>query len=142
MHVLIAALFACGCVSLVDAPLWPPAADYINSADDCSTSSDAANCESTRKTWTTDFDDAIAGRNAAQRTVALCLSTGCDGAIRIDRMLGCAWLRVAIGSAPGGISGSDTINLQRYCSLPYLDDAGQQAAAVEATSLLQMLSVK
>ena len=40
MQLLLASLFACGCVSLVDAVPWPVAESYINPAMDCSRSAD------------------------------------------------------------------------------------------------------
>jgi len=142
MNLLIAGLLACGCVSLIDAPLWPPASDYVNVAADCSRSSNATICESTRKSWTADFNDAIAGKYKAQTFVAYCLSTGCDGAIKIDPLLGCAWRKVAIGAAHLDAGESDAAGLKQYCSRPYLDEAGQRAAEAEAKTLRQMLSVK
>ena len=139
MNILIAGLFACGCVSLVDAPLWPPASDYIDSAVDCSQTGNATGCESTRKGWAHDFDDAIAGKYEAQKTVAYCLSTGCSGAIKIDAILGCAWQKVAIGTANRD---GDIASLAQYCGRDYLDLTGQGAAETEARTLQQMLSVK
>jgi hypothetical protein len=142
MNVLIAGLFACGCVSLVDAPLWPPASDYINSAMGCSQSSDATGCESTRKDWTGNFNAAIGGTYQAQMTVAHCLSTGCSGAIKTDPMLGCAWQKVAIDTASHAGADGKAGELSQYCRRPYLDEAGQRAAETEAKTLQQMLSVK
>jgi hypothetical protein len=142
MNVLIAGLLACGCVSLVDAPLWPPAGDYVNAAVDCSQSSDATHCEDARKSWIADFNDAIAGQYQAQKAVAYCLSTGCDGAIKTDPMLGCAWRKVAIGPADANGDAGDAASLKQYCGRPYLDAAGERAAEAEARTLRQMLSVK
>jgi hypothetical protein len=142
MNILIAALFACGCVSLVDAPLWPAAGDYIDAASPCSQSGNPKACEKARDNWNTDFNDAIAGKYKAQNAIAYCLSTGCDGAIKIDTILGCAWRRVAIGEAHAENKGSDSASLQPYCGRPYLDEAGQRAAKVEAETFQQMLSVK
>lgn len=136
MNLLIAGLLACGCVSLMDAPLWPPASDYIDAALDCSQSRHAASCEQTRKVWTSDFNAAIAGENRAQKRVAYCLSTGCDGAIRTDPILGCAWGKVADGTVGA------TSSLKRYCTRPYLDAAGARAADAETETLRQMLSVR
>ncbi|WFR94406.1 hypothetical protein [Rhizobium tumorigenes] len=142
MNALMAGLLACGCVSLIDAPLWPPASDYINAAVDCRQSSNATGCESARKSWTGDFNDAIAGKNEAQTTIATCFSTGCDGAIRPDPMLGCAWRKVAMRAAHGQADARDAAGLKQYCSQPYLDVAGQHAADEEALALQQMLSAK
>lgn len=142
MHALIAGLLACGCVSLVDAPLWPPASDYINTAADCSQSSNAAGCKDTRATWTTNFDDAIGGKYQAQRNVSYCLSTGCDGAIRIDATLGCAWRQIAIETGHRQGDDSDASSLKQYCGRAYVDEVGERAADAEAQTLRQMLSVK
>jgi hypothetical protein len=140
MNVMIAGLLACGCVSLIDAPLWPPASDYLDVALKCSQSSNAASCEKTRQSWTGNFNEAIAGKNKAQRFVAYCLITGCDGAIKTNAVLGCAWGQVAMATAPR--EADDTASLQQYCDRPYLDEAGEHAADAEAQSLRQMLSVK
>ncbi len=142
MNALIAGLLACGCVSLVDAPLWPPASDYIDAAVDCRQGSNPTACESARKTWATDFGGATTGKYRAQVTVATCLSTGCDGAIKPDPMLGCAWRKVAIETARREGDARDAEGLKRYCGEPYLDQAGQHAADEEARALEQMLSAK
>ena len=142
MKALIAGLMTCGCVSLVDAPLWPPASDYINAAVDCSRTTNAGHCESARESWTVTFNDAIAGKYGAQTTVATCFSTGCDGAIRPDPMLGCAWRKVALSTAKREGAEKAATDVTPYCSRPYLDEAGQRAAAAEAEALEQMLSAK
>jgi len=142
MKALIAGLLTCGCVSLADAPLWPPASDYINASVECRQTSDADHCESARESWTVTFNDAIAGKYRAQTAVATCLSTGCDGAIRPDPMLGCAWRKVALGTAKRDGEEKDAAEPTPYCGRPYLDEAGQRAAAAEAEALEQMLSAK
>lgn len=142
MNALIAGLLACGCVSLIDAPLWPPASDYIDAATDCHRSSDATGCEDARQNWPANFNAAIEGKVQAQNAVATCLSTGCDGAIKPDPMLGCAWRKVAIETAHLEGDAWDATGLKQYCGQPYLDAAGERAAEQEARALQQMLSGK
>lgn len=141
MNLLIAGLLACGCVSLVDAPLWPAAGDYLDVASTCGISGNAVSCETMRKAWRADFADAIAGKYKAQEIVARCLSTGCDGAIKIDVMLGCAWYKVASATADGKADRTKA-GVEDYCGSRYLDAAGERAAEAQAETLQQMLSVK
>lgn len=141
MKLLIAGLLACGCVSLVDAPLWPAAGDYVDVASTCGSYGNAANCETMRKAWPADFADAIAGKKKAQEIVARCLSTGCDGAIKIDAVLGCAWHKVASATADGGAD-RETEGIEDYCGSRYLDETGTRAADAQAKILQQMLSVE
>lgn len=139
MRLLSATLFACGCVSLVDGPLWPPAQTYVDKTVQCSQSSNPARCEHTRDSWKVDYEEAIAGGYRAQKHVALCLSTGCDGAIQPDKMLGCAW-RMVIAEANHALPDSmDFTNLSRFCGTDYIDEKGKLAAASQAKAMLRLI---
>lgn len=139
MRLLSATLFACGCVSLVDGPLWPPAQTYVDTAVQCSQSSNSARCQHTRDTWEADYDEAIAGGYRAQKHVALCLSTGCDEAIQPDKMLGCAWRIVIADARHVQADSTDATNLNRFCGTDYLDDNGKLAAASQAKAMLRLI---
>lgn len=139
MGLLSAILFACGCVSLADGPLWPPAATYVDTTVQCSASSDPARCQHTRDTWKAEYEEAIAGGYRAQKHVALCMSTGCDSAIQADKMLGCAWRMVIADARHAGAENSDATNLNRFCGADYLDQNGKLAAASQAKAMARLI---
>ena len=139
MQLLLAGLFACGCVSLVDAPLWPAAESYINSTMECSQSGNPGNCQHTRDTWKTEYDDATAGKYQGQRNVAFCLSTGCDNAIQPDKIVGCAWRIVIINSRHAEQDDTDTTNLKHFCGSTYVDQVGRRAAEAQAKTMLELI---
>ncbi|MGY5808213.1 hypothetical protein ACXHXG_10890 [Rhizobium sp. LEGMi198b] len=139
MQLLLAGLFACGCVSLVDGPLWPRAESYIDTAMECSRSTDPGNCRHTRDAWKTEYDAATAGQYQDQRNVAFCLSTGCDNAIQPDKVLGCAWRIVIMNSRHAELDNTDTVNLKQFCGPAYVDHAGRQAAEAQAQTMLEFI---
>jgi hypothetical protein len=139
MQLLLASLFACGCVSLVDAVPWPDAQTYINSTTECSQSSNPGACRHTRDTWDTEYGNAIAGKYEDQRNVALCMSTGCDQAVRADKVLGCAWRMVIMKSAHPEANGADAEDLTHFCGSDYVDQNGRQAAETQAKSMFVMI---
>jgi len=139
MQLLLASLFACGCVSLVDAPLWPAAESYIDTAMECRQSGNPGNCRYTRDTWKTEYKDATAGKYQGQRNVAFCLSTGCDDAIRPDKILGCAWRIVIVNSRHAELDDTDTMNLKQFCGPVYIDQAGRRAAEAQAKTMLELI---
>ena len=139
LRLLSATLFACGCVSLVDGPLWPPAETYIDTTVQCTQSSNPARCQHTRDTWKADYDEAIAGGYRAQKHVALCLSTGCDEAIQPDKMLGCAWRIVIAKSGHAKVDTVDAANLKRFCGQDYITQAERRVAETQARSMVMMI---
>jgi len=139
LRLLSATLFACGCVSLVDGPLWPPAQTYVDTTVQCSQSSNPDRCQHTRDTWKADYEEAIAGGYRAQKHVALCLSTGCDMAIQPDKMLGCAWRIVIADAKSAQADSTDATNLSRFCGTDYIDTTGKQAAAAQAKAMLRLI---
>ncbi|MDL2400708.1 hypothetical protein [Rhizobium mayense] len=139
MQLLLAGLFACGCVSLVDALPWPAAETYINPLAECSQSSDPGACRTTRDSWKTEYADAIAGKYQGQRNVAFCLSTGCDNAIQPDKILGCAWQIVIAKSGHLERDGTDAANLKHFCGSDYIDQARRQAADAQAKTMSMMI---
>ena len=140
MNFAVAALIACGCVSLAEGPEWPPADDYVNAAVACDGSADRDGCEVTRTVWAKTYSDAIAGVRESQRHVSLCLSTGCDHAVRADAVLGCAWRMVIAGSPDPKRDEADADDLTQFCGSAYLDDAGRKAAGVQARFMRELLA--
>ncbi|APO76101.1 hypothetical protein AM571_CH03307 [Rhizobium etli 8C-3] len=139
MKFVLAALFACGCVSLAEAVEWPPAEDYLNPVASCSVSDDVGNCEYTRTVWGQQYANAIEGNYQGQRNVSFCLSTGCSAAIVENRVLGCAWRHVIIASGHLELDQTDATNLKHFCGPDMLDDAGREAAQAQSKTLLRML---
>ncbi|ACM27467.1 hypothetical protein G6M87_15180 [Rhizobium rhizogenes] len=139
MQLLLAGLFACGCVSLVDAVPWPVAESYINPAVECSQSADPGACRHTRDSWKTDYGNAIEGKYQGQRNVAICLSTGCDKAIQPDKILGCAWRIVIAKSGHAKVDTVDAANLKRFCGQDYITQAERRVAETQARSMVMMI---
>jgi hypothetical protein len=140
MKFILAALFACGCVTLSDDADWPPAEHYLTGAKSCAESGDRAACEKMKSTWPDIYADAIARKYEAQKQVALCFSTGCAMAIRQDPILGCAWREIVIKANVDEAGRADTAARDRFCGGP-LSDADRKTAAAEAQVLLRMLGV-
>jgi hypothetical protein len=139
MRFVIAALFACGCVDLSEPPGWVAAEDYVNPPAACLQSSDAKACEQIRASWTRTYDQALSGSYGAQRSVSLCLSTGCGAAIREDHVLGCAWRIVIASSGHPEAGDGDEADRQRFCGTAMLDDAGRTMAQAQSETLLSLL---
>jgi hypothetical protein len=114
------------------------AADYR--VDDylppCSSSKISA-CEE-QKSIRRDWKKAFAGDYQGQRNVSFCLSTGCDGTMRTDLILGCAWRVVILASKSRLITSGDEANHQTYCSLK-LTDGDRDNAMTAARDLFQKI---
>ncbi|MCY1705232.1 hypothetical protein [Pannonibacter sp. SL95] len=115
---------------------WPTAETYLNIMGCKST---AATCEVSKSDWSKNYSDAIRGDYQAQRNVAYCLSTGCDGAILPNPQLGCAWRFVILESGHLLAGNMDLSALRAFCSQPYVDDAGVALSKAQAVRMLQML---
>ncbi|AYM13063.1 hypothetical protein At1D1108_34370 [Agrobacterium tumefaciens] len=55
---------------------------------------------------------AYKGDYQAQRNIAFCLFTGCQGAVIVDKALACAWRTVILAAATSEVDATDTSNLQ------------------------------
>ncbi len=67
---------------------------------------------------------AYRGDYQAQRNLAFCLITGCQGAVTVDKALGCAWRTVILAAATSEVDATDTSNLQLCRSdLTRIEDA-------------------
>ncbi|MDQ0563343.1 hypothetical protein QO004_005152 [Rhizobium mesoamericanum] len=140
MQLIAAALLACGCVSLSEVADWPPADSYVAKIS-CLQSDAAERCEQIRAHWTGLYADAIAGRIESQRTISFCLSTGCDRAIVVLPVLGCAWRQVIAGSHNPKVNDADRANVDRYCGRHALDEAGRKNAGDQSQRWLTLLGV-
>jgi hypothetical protein len=134
MRFAFAILLACGCVDLSDPPGWTEAADHINASPACIATTDPSGCETTRQAWQQTYMDALSGKQTAQQRVALCLSTGCGGAIRKDPVLACAW-DLALKAGEPTNSEPDTINETADCHAALLGSGGLAAATAKADAL-------
>jgi len=120
---------------------WPPADDYINSLVSCETSKDPGHCTFTRTTWQKEYANAISGAYQGQRNVSFCLSTGCNDAIRQNKILGCAWRIVIIETGHLQADSTDTANLMYFCGREHVDEAGRHAAYAQARTMLKKFGV-
>ncbi|CDZ61411.1 Hypothetical protein NGAL_HAMBI2605_14910 [Neorhizobium galegae bv. orientalis] len=134
-------LFALTAVGTTLADDWPPADDYINSLVSCETSKDPGHCKFTRATWQKEYDNAITGVYQGQRNVSFCLSTGCNDAIRQNKILGCAWRIVIIETGHLKADSTDTANLNYYCGREQVDETGRRAANAQARTMMKNLGV-
>ena len=126
MQWVVAALLACGCVSLAEVADWPPADDYIANTS-CTLSAAPGACRHNRETWTHVYKTAVDGLYESQRSVSLCLSTGCR--------------QVIVGSKHPQLTADDTAAVARYCGSDALDDADRQSARDQSKVWLELLGI-
>lgn len=72
--------------------------------------------------------------------MAFCLSTGCDGAIQINKVLGCAWRFVIANSGHLSADSSDAANLKHYCGPEHVTAEERQIAEGQAITLRKMIN--
>lgn len=65
-------------------------------------------CESSRSQFKVEYPKAHRGDYGSQRNVSYCLVTGCDGAVQVNRPLGCAWRIVIVASGSPRVDSTDT----------------------------------
>lgn len=80
-----------------------------------------------------DWPKAWQGDYAAQRNVAYCRATGCNGAVETNGAEACAWRSIIIVAHVGSTIDSDTANLKSDCD--QLDDAGMAVAITTAENI-------
>ncbi|NNH66874.1 hypothetical protein [Rhizobium laguerreae] len=89
------------------------AGDIAPVTKSCEPGAKQAQCER----WVTDIKKAVElaykGDHGAQVTVAFCLSTGCHGAVAIDKVASCSWHLVIANS--GAATVLDASNLRNTC---------------------------
>lgn len=72
-------------------------------------------CKNNAKQFRDEFPRALRGDYDAQRNVAFCFMTGCDGAVTQDRPRGCAWRAVIIASGSPKVTSGDRSNFDNSC---------------------------
>lgn len=80
-----------------------------------------------------DWPKAWQGDYAAQRNVAYCRSTGCNGAVETAAAEACAWRSIIVVAHVGVANDTDTGNLKIDCGK--LDDAGIAVAITSAENI-------
>lgn len=93
---------------------------------DCANAADPAWCESLQVGFPEVFRKAHDGDYQAQRNIAYCLSTGCDGATVVDVEAGCAWRIIIMAAADPAMDATDARNYDEECGR--LGSAGKRHA--------------
>ena len=110
----------------------PPAARAQGSPDaaglvsTCSTSN--LFCPDALQMFLDAWADAWRGDLRAQRNVAFCLGYGCDEAVRIDKVKGCAWRMLIVQSGHAEADDSDTMSFVTDCDQLSGDDQSRASA--------------
>lgn len=102
---------------------------------ECSSTSHVGLCEATRESFKSDWGAAQRGDYQAQRNVAVCLSTGCDGAIVVDRIAGCSW-RMVIQGSDADLETTERWSYDDACNLP---NAERRAALDAAEAMYRQI---
>ena len=103
LKLLLALSMGAFCVS----PLY--ATEIHPAALSCQAAEEPGRCEKLKKDFKAAYALAHKGDHGAQVIVAFCLSTGCRGAVIIDKVASCSW-HIVIAN-----SGAATV-ICRYCS--------------------------
>lgn len=80
-----------------------------------------------------DWPAAWQGDYGAQRNVAFCLITGCEGAVLIDKSAGCAWRAVILELNSDAAGDGDAANMETQCA--DLSPAQRQLAITKAEKI-------
>jgi hypothetical protein len=103
----------------------------------CESASDVPACKYALQTFRKDYPKALKKDYQAQRNVAFCLSTGCDGAVYKNPIQGCAWRMIILGSGKKQVDESDTGSYGIYCKR--LDKDAFKAARIRADNLFYQI---
>lgn len=115
-----------------DKPIYP----FANRS--CAQSAHLDACTNTRANWPNQVNAAFAGDANAQRNVASCLSTGCNGAIHAVPVDGCAWRHLIVDLQEDGIIPTDLSDLAAACGESILNDK-ERARALSQANVLKSL---
>lgn len=107
LKLLLALSMSVLCVSPLQAEDMDPV------AKSCQQGPMQAHCERWTKDFRTALERARKGDHGAQVIVALCFSSGCHGAVTIDRVASCSWHLVIANS--GAATVLDASNLRDTC---------------------------
>ena len=136
MRTLLAALIACGCVSLVEAAEWPPAEEYTYE-NICDQLEPKDKCRSHAADFKKYYELAIKGDYEGQGMIAMAFSRDMVG-IKHSPSLACAWSHVLLRSGHLLADSNDTNNNEYYCGK--LKPAELTLALAQASRLMQMLA--
>lgn len=98
----------------------------------CGGAADQTLCRYEQLKAVNEWKSAYQGDYGAQRNVAFCLSTGCEG-LRPDRVQGCAWRMVIVDAADPEMGEGDTMNAETECGR--LSPTARTAAASHAARI-------
>jgi hypothetical protein len=112
------------------------AVDDYGLSRSCKGMPNAERCEARRIDFKTSLPLSLKGDRAAQNTVALCLRTGCGGAVAMNNVTGCAWLLVIANSPSASVN--DRMTLRDSCSP--LSEAQKDAARVSAAEIYEKIT--
>ncbi|NBC35530.1 hypothetical protein GTZ99_03055 [Novosphingobium sp. FSY-8] len=97
-----------------------------------------AMCETTRVKFSrSDWPKAWRGDYQGQRNAAYCRTTGCDGAVIIDKIDGCAW-RLVIGSM-NAVAAQDVDASSLVSDCGRLNETSREMAATKADTYITMI---
>ena len=65
-------------------------------------------CDGSQQQFKTWFPRAYQKDYQGQRNVSFCLADGCDGAVQVNKPLGCAWRLVILASGSPKVDSTDT----------------------------------
>lgn len=82
---------------------------------ECSVAANERMCNANHDEFISDYRLAFKKDYQAQRNVAFCLIDGCDGAVKINKPLGCAWRIVILASGSQKLDASDRMNYDIMC---------------------------
>ena len=131
-------VFACVALSAEAAEL--PTADLYVQPAACPGAANPERCKWQVTTFTEDHASALVGDYQAQRNVAYCLKSGCDGAIRQEPVTACAWRIVILASGSFSVDASDEGNFNVDCGA--LSSSQQRRALTQAGTLYKAIYKK
>jgi hypothetical protein len=150
MRAILAALIACGCVSLVEAGedrrmsrewevyrafLVAPACGLVPK-------NEMKACENALGLWRRDFkwatDPHWNKQYYGQQNVSICLATGCEGSVKPNPLLACAWARIVLLAGHPLTEQGDFQREEKYCSA-LGSDMERTTAQAQADRLLGIL---
>lgn len=92
-------------------------------------------CKLDSAEFRSDYPKAFGRDYQAQRNVAFCFDTGCNGAVIAKRSLACAWRIVILASGSPRVDDSDHLNWTYRCGRKALDDMAFATAVRQARGL-------
>lgn len=130
---LTVAVFAAGLAAhTAAAPAMEDVGKHMNY---CVGGGDINWCALDRDEFRSDYPKAYNKDYQAQRNVAFCFDTGCNGAVIAKRSLACAWRIVILASGSPRVEDSDHRNWRYHCGRKALDEIAFATAVRQAQGL-------